>query len=124
MKIMIIDDDKSLRTALSFHLLNYGHSVSMASNGKEALAILNENCEVDLLICDVMMPELSGPSFLLSLKKLCPKGLPVITIITSVRDGEQFLKKLDVKYDYFLPKPVDFGKLDSIISKLDPSKER
>ena len=116
MNILIIEDDQMQRKALSFYLLERGHTVSAAANGKEALAVIEQNRSVEMILCDLLMPEMSGPSFLMNLKKILPHHLPVITIITSVKDGKVFLQNLGVQYDHYLQKPLDYGQLDTIIS--------
>jgi CheY-like chemotaxis protein len=117
MNVLVLEDDKMLRKALAFHLLELGHSVTAASNGKEALDLVAQNRSIDLIICDVMTPVLSGPSFILSLKKYFPKKLPPVIIITNVKEGEDFLKKIEIPYDHFISKPIDFDKLGQMITK-------
>jgi CheY-like chemotaxis protein len=116
MNILIIEDDLLLRKALSHRLLDAGHTVSAAGNGKEAMAIVEKNSAINLIVCDLLMPEISGPTLILMLKKHFREKFPVIVIISAVKDAEAFLEKLEIGYDHFLPKPVDFNKLDNIIA--------
>jgi two-component system, cell cycle sensor histidine kinase and response regulator CckA len=82
MNILIIEDDAMVRKALGHQLLEMSHTISVATNGQEALTLIEKNRQVDLIICDVMMPVLTGPSFLLMLKKYYPVKLPAIIIIS------------------------------------------
>jgi two-component system, cell cycle sensor histidine kinase and response regulator CckA len=122
MNILIIDDDLMLRKAVGHNLLEAGHTVSIASNGQEAIDMLEEGKRFELVMVDVMMPVLTGPSFILQLKKYFPNKLPTIVVISGVKDGEEFLKKIDIPFDHFLPKPIDFNKLKAIISGIHPAQ--
>ncbi len=122
MNILIIDDDPFVKKALSFNLLEDGHSVTIAGNGEEALSIIEKNRNIDLIFCDVMMPVLTGPTFLLMLRKYFPHGLPAIVIISGVKDGEEFLHKIDINYDFFISKPLDMEHLNKIVKKVDEKK--
>jgi two-component system chemotaxis response regulator CheY len=70
MKILIVDDSKAMRMIVSRTLRQVGigeHTVSEASNGKEALTKLTGE-DFDLVLCDMNMPEMSGLELLSSLK--------------------------------------------------------
>lgn len=58
-RILLIDDDSSVRTALRLTLGRYGHEVAEATNGKEGLTLL-QGRGFDLLITDIVMPEMEG----------------------------------------------------------------
>lgn len=122
MNVLIIDDDIFVKKALGFNLLEEGHSVTTAGNGEEAIAHIEKNKQFDLIFCDVMMPVLTGPTFLLMLKKYFPEGLPAIVIISGVKNGEDFLHKIEIKYDYFLPKPIDMVALSRIVREAEELK--
>ncbi|MES2678813.1 MAG: response regulator [Bacteroidota bacterium] len=122
MNILIIDDDAFVKKALSFNLLEDGHSVTLAGNGEEAISLIEKNQNFDLIFCDVMMPVLTGPTFLLMLKKYFPLGLPAIAIISGVKDGEDFLHKIDINYDFFIKKPINMEYLNKIVKKVDEKK--
>jgi DNA-binding response OmpR family regulator len=115
MNILILEDDKLLRKAIAHHLLEEGHTVSVAADGNEALELLGRSTRPDAIVCDVIVPGLSGPSFILSLKRLYGQKVPAIIIITSIKEGQDFLKKIDIPYDHYLAKPIDFGMLSSIL---------
>lgn len=116
MNILVIEDDHMLRRALGHYLLDIGHTVSSCSNGQEALELLKKNNHIDVIVVDVLMPVLSGASFILMLKRLFPKGLPRIIIISAVREGESFVRQLDIPFDHYIQKPVDFEALGEVVS--------
>ena len=115
MNILIIEDDLLVRKALGHTLLEAGHTVSAAANGQEAIAMIEKNRVIDLVICDVMMPVLTGPSFILQLKNYFPKNMPKVIIISGDKVGEDYLKKLEIPYDHFLAKPLDHNQLQKVL---------
>ena len=122
MNILIIDDDVFVKKALSFNLLEDGHTVTTAGNGEEAIELIEKNKNFDLIFCDVMMPVLTGPTFLLKLKKYYPQGLPAIVIISGVKDGENFLHTIDIHYDHFISKPIDMLHLNKIVEEVGKAR--
>ena len=124
MTILIIEDDYLLRTGMGSMLLEWGYQVSSAKNGEEALGILQHDQHVDVLICDIFMPELSGPTLLLKLKKIFQGHLPKIIVMSGVKNPDEFLKKIEMPCDVFLPKPIDFVKLKNVLVNLRDNKNQ
>lgn len=122
MTSLIVDDDVFTQKFLSFALLEKGVTVSIAKDGQEAIHLLERTKAIDVIFCDVMMPVLTGPSFLLMLKNYFPKQLPRIVIISGLKDGSDFLNKLEVPYDYFLKKPIDPAALEAVLKSLTLSE--
>jgi len=118
MNILIIDDDEIFVKTSAYNLLSLGHTVTAASNGKEALAVIERNKNFDLIMCDVLMPELTGPSFLIMLEKIYHGKLPYIALVSGVKDGEEFVKKIHVEYDSFLKKPVEMKDLKKMVNDI------
>ena len=71
--ILVVEDDDTLRPAIARLLLSIGFSVLTAENGLEALAVV-DTCpqRIDLVLTDVVMPELDGPGLI---KRLAVRGL-------------------------------------------------
>lgn len=118
MNILLVDDDAMVRKSLGHYLLESSHTLSVATNGQEALSLLEKQRSFDLIICDVMMPLLTGPTFILKLKAFFPHKMPHIIIISGDKVKEDYLKKIDIPYDDFLAKPVNLKKLQDIIGSL------
>ncbi|MCC6371058.1 MAG: response regulator transcription factor [Bacteroidia bacterium] len=118
MNILLIDDDEITRKLLSYNFLEQGHNISTAGNGQEALTLLASNKTIDLIVVDLFMPELSGPSFLLKLSRMFYGKSPVIIVVSGARNAEEFLNKLDTKYDYFFSKPINFTELNACVKNL------
>jgi CheY-like chemotaxis protein len=122
MNILIIEDDPMVRKALSHHLQQHAHHLFAATNGQEAIQIIEKQKDIDLIICDVMMPVLTGPSFLLMLKNYYPKELPAIIIVSGAKVGEDFLRKIEIPYNHYISKPIDFSKLSDLVAQYESTK--
>lgn len=69
--VLIVDDEKVIRSVLSKIVKREGFTVIEAANGKEALAKMSQN-PADFIITDIMMPELDGMELLVQVKKDYP----------------------------------------------------
>ena len=76
--ILIIDDEPSIRSALARVLERQGHVVTQATDGRAALREA-AGTQFELVITDIVMPEMDGIEVILQLAELCP-GLPVVAI--------------------------------------------
>lgn len=101
MKILIVDDEKLIRTVIKEYCTNSNYETDEASSGKEALQKLNLY-DYDLLVLDIMMPEMDGFSML----KELPNERRIPTIILSAR-GEEYdkLSGFELGIDDYLTKP-------------------
>jgi len=121
--VMLVEDEDAVRMFGARALRNKGYSVQEAASGDEALELLaNGADEIDVLITDVVMPGLDGPSMIRKVRETHP-ALKVIFISGYTEDS--FRKRLDVDEDvHFLPKPFTLeqlaGKVKEIMS--EPSR--
>lgn len=122
MKILIIEDDRLLEQTLELRLKEIGHDVILAENGKDALKAIENYTHLDVLICDVLMPELSGPSFVWEMRRLIKSDHICVIMMSALSDGETFIKKLEVQYDYYLSKPFTFHALTAILHEIEHRK--
>jgi len=125
--ILVIEDENSLLKMMQCTLEKSGYRVFIASNGREGLAITDEN-HLDLILTDVLMPEMDGYEFykkIRNMEKLA--NIPVI-----VFSGFTYLKNdfENLGVNNFLPKPFDaptmLSKINSVLSdqkKTVPQKE-
>lgn len=79
--IPVIADEPGIASTLVHVLSRSGHAVATASNGRLALAKLVERT-IDLILCDLRMPELDGPGFYQELARHYPQLLPRIIFLT------------------------------------------
>lgn len=84
-RILIVDDDEMLRSIVQHRLVAEEHTVFQAQNGKEALEILDNN-QIDLILLDVVMPELDGFQTLKNIKA-CNKNRHIPVIMCSADDS-------------------------------------
>jgi len=122
MKILIIEDDRLLEKTLELRLQDIGHEVILAENGREALKAIENYTHFDVLLCDVLMPELSGPSFIWEMRKLIKNDHICVIMMSALSDGETFIRKLEVRYDYYLSKPFTFSELNDILNEIQHRK--
>ncbi|HMA67694.1 MAG TPA: response regulator [Desulfosalsimonadaceae bacterium] len=116
--VLVVDNDKSTLHTISRQLQSYEDvSVLTAENGRDAVAILNDN-EVDLIITDIQMPVMDGFSLLAHLSQHYP-GIPAF-IITAHGTPENISKSKKLGISHFFKKPLDMKHLTrKIIEQLD-----
>ena len=90
-RVLVVDDELSIRQMLSFALRREGYDVSTAENGRVAVTMLEES-DVDVLVTDVRMPEMSGVALLSEAKRIDP-GISVI-VMTAYGSKETVLDAL------------------------------
>lgn len=100
MKILIVDDEKLIREVIKEYCENENYEVDEASNGEEALNLIQNN-SYDLLILDIMMPKLDGFSLC---KKINDKDIPII-ILSARTDEFDKLMGFDLGIDDYITKP-------------------
>lgn len=118
MNILIIEDDAIMRKIISHRLLEQGYTIATANNGAEAITAIESGNYFNVIMVDVMMPELSGPSFLIKLRHYFNDKPPKIIVVSGIHDGEVFLKKLGTDYDHFVRKPIDFDYLNGLLKEM------
>jgi RNA polymerase sigma factor (sigma-70 family) len=108
--VLVVDDDEMNRDMLSRRLLRHGYAVTVAQDGKQALALVTEHA-FDLIVLDVMMPELDGLQVLQTLRKTYSMAdLPVI--MATARDRtEDVVHALQLGANDYVSKPLDFAVL-------------
>jgi len=112
--ILIVDDDDSIRSLLHQELGDAGYIIEEASNGKEALAAVRKQ-RPDLIILDVMMPEMNGFDVAAVLKN-DPQTMDIPIIVLSIVQDKARGYRIGV--DRYLTKPIDTGLLFTEIGSL------
>lgn len=101
--VLICDDERDIVSALKIYLESEGHTTCEAYNGREALEVLARE-RVQLVLLDVMMPEMDGISTLAHLRKCY--NLPVILLTAKSEDTDKVLG-LNVGADDYVTKPFN-----------------
>ena len=106
--VLLVEDEPMVRTVAERALTRHGYTVVTANNGFEALEILERGDEFALLISDVVMPEMDGPTMVREARATRPT-LPVLFM--SGYAEEQLRKSIDIDKVAFLPKPFSVQEL-------------
>ncbi len=108
-KILVVDDEKDIIDLLSYNLNKEGFSVITARNGRDALESARQ--KPDLIILDVMMPEMNGLQVVQELKK--DKNTASIPVLLLTAKGSEIdeIVGLEVGADDYIVKPVKIGKI-------------
>jgi len=114
-KILVVDDDHVTRTVLKKLLKNLGYEAHTASGGRKALEQLLR-LEFDLMLVDVMMPEMDGFSLIRVFKQASSKEIPCI-MMSGSEDPETLAKCFQCGAEDFLPKPIKEEILKARIQK-------
>lgn len=101
--VLIVDDEKEIRDLIEIYLKNDGYSVLKASNGLEAIKILEEN-EVHLIILDIMMPKMDGIQACMKIRE--EKNMPIIMLSAKSQDMDKIIG-LSTGADDYVTKPFN-----------------
>ena len=101
--ILIVDDEKEIRDLVDIYLKSDGYDTMQACDGLEAINLIKEN-NVDLIILDVMMPNLNGVEACLKIREM--KEMPIIMLSAKSEDIDKILG-LNMGADDYLTKPFN-----------------
>jgi CheY-like chemotaxis protein len=123
-KILLVDDDVRNIFALTSALEHKGAVVVIGRNGREAIERLNEVEDIDLVLMDVMMPEMDGYEATIEIRK-DPRWrkLPIIAVTAKAMKDDQE-RCLQAGSNDYLAKPIDLDRLFSLIRVWLPKMER
>jgi CheY-like chemotaxis protein len=114
-KMMVVDDDVRNIFSLTSLLESYGMNVVFAENGRDALSLLEEHPDVDLVLMDVMMPEMDGYETTRAIREMPRyRNLPVIAVTAKAMKGDRE-KTLAAGASDYITKPVDTEQLLSLM---------
>jgi two-component system cell cycle sensor histidine kinase/response regulator CckA len=117
--VLIVEDEPMVRTVAERALTRQGYTVMTANNGEDALEIVNRGEPIDLLISDVVMPVMDGPTMVREARKLRPE-IPIIFM--SGYAEEQLRKSIDIDNCAFLPKPFSVQEIAEAARKVLAAK--
>ncbi|MBD3583041.1 response regulator [Flavobacterium selenitireducens] len=116
-KILIVDDDSRNIFALSAVLRSRGFDCPSCASASDAIALLKTDAPVDLLLLDMMMPDLDGYEAIPLIRAIAHRsGLPIIAVTAQAMLGDRE-KCLNAGADDYISKPVDVDKLFDVISR-------
>lgn len=113
-KILVVDDDYGFLESLQLLLMDDGHEVIPASNGKEAIEKYAE-FEPDIVLLDIRMPGIDGYETFLQIAELDPGARIVFTSAYAINNA-QYKKAKSLSLAGMLSKPIEYTKLRKMIA--------
>lgn len=107
-KILVVDDEKDIRKLVGIYLKKQGYAVEEAENGKIAIELVKENPDFDLIIMDIMMPEMSGLEACRAIREF--SSVPVLFLTAKTQEPDKN-DAYDTGGDDFLSKPFEQSEL-------------
>lgn len=115
-KVLLVDDDVRNLFAISSILELHGLEVVFAENGYESIKVLNESPDIDLILMDIMMPEMDGYEAIKTIREMpTAKNLPIIAL-TAKAMKEDREKCLAAGASDYIVKPIEPDQLISLMS--------
>lgn len=123
-RILIAEDNAEIRTLVSSILVEEGHKVGVAQNGQQALDMMVDD-PPDVLVLDIMMPQMDGYTVLKELKSSGIKETMKILILTAKTSESDWVRGYKLGADSYLTKPFDTDELiNGIEDLLSSTKEQ
>ena len=104
-KILVADDDKEILNAIKIYLTNEQMIVYTASDGQEALDMLEAHPDVHLIIMDLMMPKMDGIQAILKIRQ--DKEIPII-VLSAKSEDKDIILGLNIGADDYITKPFNY----------------
>jgi CheY-like chemotaxis protein len=114
-KVLIVDDDMRNIFSLTSALEQHGMSVIFAENGLEGIEKLKANPDVDVMLVDIMMPEMDGYETMREIRKMARyRDLPLVAVTAKAMKGDRE-KCLEAGATDYVSKPVDIDQLLAVL---------
>ena len=112
-RILVVDDDKEIAHIVQILLEKEGYDVIEVYDGVQALEIIEQNNDVQLIILDVMMPKLNGLTALMKIRET--RNIPVIMLSAKTEQSDKIIG-LSMGADDYITKPFDAAELVARVS--------
>ena len=120
-RILIVDDDETIRITMKAILEDEGYIVDLAASGKEAVQKTNET-DYNLTLLDIRLPDIEGVELLKLMKETVPRTRKIM--VTGYPSIQNAISAVNKKADAYLLKPVDVEKLlDTVKEQLNAQEE-
>jgi two-component system response regulator HydG len=110
--ILVIDDQKSIRTIIAMVLKTFGHEVELAEDGQQGIDLLKGLSDFDMVITDIKMPNKDGNEVARHVRRSERSNIPVVAITGFPEEAETAL------FDYTITKPFMLEKLRETVAHL------
>ncbi len=111
-RVLVVDDEASVREAFEAALRAKGYEVFLAKDGREALRMIKREA-FELIFLDILLPALGGASLLKAIKRRDPEA--VVILITGYPYHDETLAALDYGPAMLLPKPIKIADIDAVL---------
>ena len=115
--ILVVDDERTIQDSIAWCLRADGHDVDVSSNGIEALRLLGREW-YDLIVSNLRMPELDGPSLYSAVTQRWPAQPPPLLFLAGLGGTSDYDGFLKVIRAHVLPKPFTIRALRRIIRQM------
>jgi len=110
--ILVIDDQKSIRTIIAMVLEELGHDVELAEDSQKGIELLKGSSDFDLVITDINMPNKDGNEIARHIRTSHRSSIPVVAVTA-------FPEEADIElFDYMIIKPFKLQKLRATVARL------
>jgi CheY-like chemotaxis protein len=113
-RVFVIDDDSDIRIVLGKTLAGAGYEVVTAESGRDAMSVLARE-DFEVILSDVRMPELDGPSLFGFLEKHLPAAKARVIFVTGDLSNPETMRFLNESGRPYLPKPVNLAQLLALV---------
>lgn len=114
-KVLVVDDDARNIFALSSVLEEHNMNILSADSGREAIRVLQDDPDVDIVLMDIMMPEMDGMETIREIRKISRlKNLPIVAVTAKAMKGDREKCIEAGAWDY-LSKPVDIDQMMTVL---------
>lgn len=113
-KILVVDDDESLRRVIEYNISEEGYDVLPCDSGKKAIEIFKEN-EIDLVITDLQMPEMGGIELIKQIRAIAPSAM--VIVITAFGTVDTAVESMKLGAFEYITKPFNREELKIIVKK-------
>jgi len=114
-KVLIVDDDIRNIFAMTSLLEPYHMQIASAETGKSAIEILQQDADIDVVLMDIMMPDMDGYDTMRAIRKLAKfRSLPIIALTAKAMKGDRE-KCIEAGASDYIAKPVDTDQLLSLL---------
>lgn len=111
-RVLVVDDEATVRQAFQAALQAKGYEVVLASDGREALRSIRRET-FDLIFLDILLPEVGGASILKAIKRRDPEA--VVALITGYPYHDETLAALENGPAMILPKPIKLADIEAVL---------
>jgi two-component system, sensor histidine kinase and response regulator len=122
-RILIVEDDATIRGNLVEIMEMLGHDVKAKTNGREASEIF-ETYNPHLILCDIMMPEMNGFDFLQYINLIHPLHTSLFIFLTAKNDPSDLRTGMNLGADDYITKPFNLADLQEIVHNKLKKQER